>query len=89
MSNFAQQPHVLLWSGTSNALHIETVDSMLSNNREAYRDERLSDWIVIGAGTHDECSDLADAVRGTLRARQEARDAAAHAIGRARKVAAP
>ena len=66
---FVEKSHVLLWSGGQNSPHVETLEAMISNNRSAYRDDRRSDWIVIGVGTHDECSKLADAVRGTLRGR--------------------
>lgn len=70
----AQPPtHALLWSQTQCALHIEPIADMLSENRQAYTENRRMDYVPILFGTDDECHRAAEAVRGTMRQRQEAR----------------
>lgn len=60
----------LCWSQRQNALHIEPVERMLSNNRGAYADDRASDFIPVYIGTKDECHNAADACRGTMASRE-------------------
>lgn len=66
--------HVLLWSQRQNALHIETVETMLSKHRDAYRDNRATDYIPLWIGTEVEVDQAADAIRNTLIARQAVRN---------------
>lgn len=63
--------HVLLWSKRQNALHIEPVETMISSNRRAYRDNRSCDYIVLALGPIEEMHKTADACRGTLMGRLE------------------
>jgi hypothetical protein len=62
---------VLLWSRSQNALHIEQFDSMLSNNRSAYRDDLESDYLPIAVGTQHDVDACAAHCRATLLARRE------------------
>lgn len=64
--------HVLLWSRSQNALHIEPVQRMLSSNRDAYRDDRACDYIAIAMGSREDMDAAADACRGTLDGRRPA-----------------
>lgn len=41
---------VLLWSQSQNATHIERLEDMLSSNREAYRDNRRTDYVALFVG---------------------------------------
>jgi hypothetical protein len=61
--------YVLSWSKRQNALHVESLEVMLSSNRQAYRDERACDYLPIHIGTQDECLAAADAIRPTMAAR--------------------
>lgn len=65
--------HALLWSQSQCALHIEPVSDMLSENRQAYADDRRMDYVPIYIGDEGECRTAADAVRVTMRARQARR----------------
>lgn len=60
--------HALLWSKKQNSLHVESVETMLSLNRNRYRG--LPDYIPIHIGTRHECQDAADACRQTMAERQ-------------------
>lgn len=61
--------HVLLWSQSQNAFHIEPHQRMLESNRRAYADNRRMDYIPIFIGTSDSCSEIAEKIRGTIRMR--------------------
>ena len=62
--------HVLLWSQSQCAMHIEPVSSMLTHNRQAYVEDRRMDYVPIAFGTRDLCSALAEKVRQTLNKRR-------------------
>ena len=63
--------YALLWSKQQNCLHVETVETMLSMNRQRYRDDdSVNDYLPIHIGTLKECQAAADACRGTLAQRQ-------------------
>ncbi len=62
--------HALLWSQSQCAMHIEPIADMLSENRQAYTENRRMDYVPIIFGTDEECHKAADAVRQTMRARQ-------------------
>lgn len=62
--------HVLLWSQSQCAMHIEPVSSMLTHNRRAYVEDRRMDYVPIAFGTRDLCSALAVKVRQTLNKRR-------------------
>lgn len=62
--------HVLLWSQSQCAMHIEPVSSMLTHNRRAYVEDRRMDYVPIAFGTRDLCSALAEKVRQTLNKRR-------------------
>lgn len=65
---------VLEWHQKSNNFHIQKLASLLSRNREAYRDDKcLQNWIVLHVGTNDECHEAADAARVTLNQREKLR----------------
>lgn len=65
--------HALLWSQSQCALHVESIDQMLSANRQAYTEDRRMDYAPIFFGPEDECREAAAAVRETMRQRQERR----------------
>lgn len=65
--------HVMLWSQSQCALHIEPVEAMLSSNRRAYGDDRRMDFVPLFIGTDEDCRSVADSIRGTMRVRQDAR----------------
>lgn len=71
-----EKPHVLLWSQRQNALHIEPAGQMLSSNRQAYREDRPCDFVVVWQGSLAECEVTAENMRGTLEARARAREVA-------------
>lgn len=71
--------HVMLWSQSQCALHIEPLDAMLSSNRRAYADDRRMDFVPLYIGTDEDCRQIADSVRGTMKARQDARREASQA----------
>jgi len=73
------QSHVLLWSQSQCALHIETTQEMLQENARALVSDRRMDYVPIVFGTADECHAAADRVRPTMQARQLARVETAHA----------
>ena len=59
---------VLEWSQKSNGFHVQSMDAMLSKNRQAYRDDHrpINNWLVIHVGTKNECQAVADAARQTI-----------------------
>lgn len=65
--------HVLLWSQSQCALHIEPLAEMLSENRQAYTEDRRMDFVPIYIGAEEECRGAADAVRNTMAQRQQAK----------------
>ena len=65
------QTHVLLWSHSQCAMHIETVQEMLQTNATALVQDRRMDYVPIVFGTSEVCHEAADRVRATLRDRQE------------------
>lgn len=65
--------HVMLWSQSQCALHIEPVEAMLSSNRKAYSDDRRMDYVPLFIGTDEDCRSLADSIRNTMHTRQDAR----------------
>ena len=62
--------HVLLWSQSQCALHIETVQDMLAENASAFAEDRRMDYVPIVIGTEEECRNAAEAIRPTLQERQ-------------------
>lgn len=57
----------LMWKRGCAVPHIEMLDSTLSKYRANYRDDREPNgWVPLYVGTQDECSEAADAIRGTL-----------------------
>lgn len=62
----------LLWSKRQNTLHIEPLAETCKQGARACSENRPCDYIVIFAGTRDECSAIADSVRPTLHARSHA-----------------
>ena len=76
---FATGTHVMLWSQSQCALHIEPVEAMLSSNRRAYADDRRMDFVPLYIGTDEDCRAIADDIRGTMRHRQDARAGVARA----------
>ncbi|RCW73829.1 hypothetical protein [Pseudorhodoferax soli] len=71
--------HVMLWSQSQCALHIEPMDAMLSTNRQAYADDRRIDYVPLFIGTDEDCRAIAASVRGTMHTRQDARREAVQA----------
>ncbi|MES1979740.1 MAG: hypothetical protein V4451_17000 [Pseudomonadota bacterium] len=67
------ESHVLLWSQSQCALHIESVGDMLKANRRAYTENRRMDYVPLFIGQREVCDSLASAVRNTMQLRQEAR----------------
>ncbi|WCM88829.1 hypothetical protein [Acidovorax sp. NCPPB 3576] len=66
--------HALLWSHSQCALHVEPIADMLSSNRQAYTQDRGSDYVPIFLGCDDDCRKAAEAVRDTMHRRQTARN---------------
>lgn len=67
------QTHVLLWSQSQSAFHIEPIGDMLNENAHAFFDDRRMDYVPMLFGTPDQCHGIADQLRGTLHARQLAK----------------
>lgn len=65
-----QTTHALLWSQSQCALHIEPIAVMLSSNRDAYAENRRTDYVPIYFGSDDDCHDAARAMRNTMSERQ-------------------
>ncbi len=62
--------HVLLWSQSQCAMHIEPVSSMLTHNRRAYVEDRRMDYVPIAFGTREECDAAASRLRPVLNERR-------------------
>lgn len=75
---------VLLWSASQCAFHIESVADMLDANRSAFAEDRRMDYVPLAVGTEDHCHAAADALRPTLRDRQQGREQARAVIDAAR-----
>lgn len=80
--------YVLLWSQSQNSFHIERHRHMLDANRRAYADDRRMDFVPLFVGSQDFCCRMANKLRPTVRAREDARLAALQAIDGARRTAA-
>lgn len=66
--------YVLEWSKKQGMPHVQPLERTLSNNRNAYMDNRaVGDYIPIFVGTFKEVSDAADAIRPTLEKRHPER----------------
>lgn len=63
---------VLLWSQQQKMLHIETLESMLANHREAFLRDIVTEYIPLVIGDEDVVERAADAIRPTMEARYEA-----------------
>lgn len=70
MTTMNEQTHVLLWSQSQCALHIEPISDMLQENARAFAANRGMDYVPIVFGSADECHAAAERVRPTLRTRQ-------------------
>lgn len=70
MSN---ETYALLWSKKSNCFHIEPLQDTVANGLRFFRAQQTNDYLVIGIGTHDECSAKADELRPALRERDVVR----------------
>jgi hypothetical protein len=64
------EPYVLLWSQRQNALHIEPLEFMFTNNRNAYRDNRGGDYRLLLIGTREEVDATCDSMRSTMANRE-------------------
>lgn len=60
----------LLWSQSQCAMHIETVEEMLSRNRQAYAANKCMDYVPIVFGSRELCDQIAGRVGHILRERQ-------------------
>jgi hypothetical protein len=65
-----EKPHVLLWSQSQCALHIEPVADMLQENARAFAADRRMDYVPMVFGSPEECHAAAERVRPTMHARQ-------------------
>ena len=65
--------YVLLWSKKSNCFHIELLHDTVAKGLRFFRAQQTNDYLVIGIGTHDECSAKADELRPTLTERDAVR----------------
>lgn len=63
--------YTLLWSQSQGALHIEPITDMLTENHQAFVDDRRMDYVPIAFGSQEQCREIAEQVRPTLRERQE------------------
>ncbi len=80
-----QVHHVLLWSQSQNAFHLEPIKRMLDSNRTAYAEDRRMDYVPVFIGTQDQCSVLAEKLRHTIRARHAGRRHTQDAIDKAQQ----
>lgn len=62
--------HVLLWSHSQCALHVECVADMLRHNRQACAADRCMDYVPIAMGSRQECDAAAQRVRSVLNERR-------------------
>lgn len=61
-----KRTHVLLWSQSQNALHVETSNEMYKKNCDAFAQNRRMDYVPIFFGDEDECREAAHAFRHIL-----------------------
>lgn len=63
---------VLEWSQRGNVFHVQELDRTLSFNRKLYANDTptRNDYRILHVGTRAECSNAADAARGTLQERE-------------------
>ena len=80
--------YVLLWSARQNALHIQTVATMLESNRIAYREAIPCDYVPLVIGSRELVDATADNLRGTMAQRQTEKAARADRLGAANRSAA-
>lgn len=62
---------VLLWSQSQNALHIEPLERMLSSNRDAYKEDRRSDYVPLYIGERSHVDAASAYCHGTLAEREQ------------------
>lgn len=60
------EQHVLLWSQSQNALHIETLAKHASLNRAAYADNTPGDYRLLLVGTRADVEATAASIRPTM-----------------------
>lgn len=63
---------VLLWSQQQRMLHIETLADMLANHRDAFRQDKASEYIPLAIGDEAVVERAAEEIRPTIEARYEA-----------------
>lgn len=81
----AEELYTLEWSHRTGNLNVQPVRRLLSINRNAYAsDMPVSDYIPLHIGPRAECEQAAEAVRGTIAKRAEARRLVAVVIAAAR-----
>lgn len=81
----AEELYVLEWSHRTGNLNVQLVRRLLSINRNAYAsDMPVNDYIPLHIGSRAECEQAAEAIRGTLAKRAEARRIAVSVIAAAR-----
>ena len=62
--------HVLLWSQSQCALHIEPLMDMLTKNRTACAADHSMDYVPLTIGTREECDAAASRLRPVLNERR-------------------
>lgn len=62
--------HVLLWSQSQCALHIEPLMDMLTKNRRACAADHCMDYVPLTIGTREECDAAASRLRPVLNERR-------------------
>ena len=67
--------YALLWSKRFHDTHVETLEAAMSSGRQAYTEDRATDWVLLAVGDLDDMLAAARNIAPTLRVRQEARDA--------------
>lgn len=68
---------VLLWSKSQNAVHIEPLETMLSSNRAAYKDNRATDYVPLYIGERGLIDSAAGFCHATLVGREFSEEARA------------
>ncbi|MBT2322542.1 hypothetical protein J7E62_09310 [Variovorax paradoxus] len=69
----AQEPWVLLWSQSQNALHIEPISKMFASNLAAFNENRRMDYVPLFIGTIANVDRFAGEFHPIVDARTEAR----------------
>ncbi len=67
------QPYVLLWSEQLNATKVQTLESCMSETRQAYADNTGGDWRLLLVGNKVDVNATAESIRPTLQSRRNAR----------------